>query len=616
MTGNRLGKIRRSQVTSTYGPGSIIDFRGGRKGRAAISAVAAGLEEWDRWSVKPGLNNDQTIHEPRLEKSLNVAGFRLPPVGTERRGKGKTEKWVDRLVPAVRFPNWLICPRCNNLREVRHWEEDPGDPGLYCTSCTRKDPDGNLVYVIPVRFVSACEDGHLDEFPWHAWVRHKPGCDRKKPLKLVAEGAGLRGLVLHCTTPGCGQRRSMEGIFSRAALENMGIQCRGRRPWLPSSEEHCEKHPRVIQRGASNIYYPATESALDIPPWSDSFQDALGNHWSALVSAATDDDVAKIIELVIHPFWDGEAMTLDEMKARIRKRLELIRAPASNNFRYEEYLQLTSGERTLQEHSEFAIHPGKIPQEFSGMTDHIVRVERLREVRALYGFTRINPPSGEHDDPAIAPLSMEPKNWLPAIEVRGEGIFIGLSDDRVSDWESQVGVIERSEIVNTNFAAEWKARFGDEEEPPFTISARLLLVHTLAHALMRQLSLECGYSTSALRERLYVAHEEPRMCGLLIYTSTSDADGTLGGLVRQGRAGRVRELLPAAVDSIRWCSSDPLCMKGLNSVTEGTNLAACHSCVLAPETACEHFNRFLDRAMVVGIPGEPNIGYFSGLQGG
>jgi hypothetical protein len=127
------------------------------------------------------------------------------------------------------------------------------------------------------------------------------------------------------------------------------------------------------------------------------------------------------------------------------------------------------------------------------------------------------------------------------------------------------------------------------------------------------LSLECGYSTSSLRERLYVDKNNPSMCGVLIHTSTADANGTLGGLVRQGRAERMEALVLAAIEAMEWCSSDPLCMKGINSLSDGMNLAACHSCVLAPETACEHFNRFLDRAMLVGEPGNPELGFFSCL---
>jgi hypothetical protein len=124
---------------------------------------------------------------------------------------------------------------------------------------------------------------------------------------------------------------------------------------------------------------------------------------------------------------------------------------------------------------------------------------------------------------------------------------------------------------------------------------------------MRQLALTCGYSTASLRERLYTGAET---CGLLIYTATTDADGTLGGLQRQGEERRIGQLLRDAVASQRWCSSDPLCISGAMMFSNETNGAACHACVLAPETSCEEFNRFLDRAFLVGLPSDPAVGFF------
>jgi hypothetical protein len=125
---------------------------------------------------------------------------------------------------------------------------------------------------------------------------------------------------------------------------------------------------------------------------------------------------------------------------------------------------------------------------------------------------------------------------------------------------------------------------------------------------MRQLSLECGYSTASLRERLYSG---PGRSGVLIYTATTDADGTLGGLQRQGEGKRMQATLREAIAAQRWCSSDPLCIRDLMMVSNASNLAACHACLLAPETSCEHFNQFLDRALLVGTPEHPEIGFFA-----
>ena len=280
---NELGDVRRSQIITTHGPGAIIDFRAGGYGGAGISAVAAGLEEWDRWAPPPGLGHPQTVYEPRLQKQLDVDGFRLPPVAPQV-APGVYRNNAGKLV-GVRFPRWLQCPQCHIIRQSRYWTEDPGDPALYCADCTEEAGGRNRVHVVPVRFIVVCERGHLDEFPWEWWVKHDekcplPGC--RKDLKLEGSAtAGLVGLILSCL--GCGASRSMDGCFGPDAIPG---QCHGRRPWLGAdADEPCAADPRVVQRGASNIYFSAIESALDIPPWSDELQKKIGMRWAMLEQA-------------------------------------------------------------------------------------------------------------------------------------------------------------------------------------------------------------------------------------------------------------------------------------------------------------------------------------------
>ena len=117
--------------------------------------------------------------------------------------------------------------------------------------------------------------------------------------------------------------------------------------------------------------------------------------------------------------------------------------------------------------------------------------------------------------------------------------------------------------------------------------------------LMRQLSLECGYSSSALRERLYCAEGDKPMAGILIYTATSDSDGSLGGLVDQAVPDRLGPLLMDCVRSAEFCAQDPLCAHAEVGAHAHLNGAACHACVLLAETSCECGNRLLDRSLVV-----------------
>lgn len=246
---------------------------------------------------------------------------------------------------------------------------------------------------------------------------------------------------------------------------------------------------------------------------------------------------------------------------------------------------------------------------FQQYFESVVMIPRLRETRALTGFGRIVPPANLGDG---AELSLFPQNWFPASEVRGEGIFFVLRDSVIRQWLSDnPEVDERVEkiIKRADVDESVKRRFS------FTITPELLLVHTLAHVLIHQLTYDSGYNSSSIRERIYVSDgsDSQRMCGLLIYTASGDSEGTLGGLVRQGLPGRFDSTFKAAVDNSRLCSSDPLCTESEGQGVNGLNLAACHACALLPETSCEAGNMFLDRAMLIGTPLNPKLGLFNNI---
>lgn len=602
---NELGDVRRSQVIVTHGPGSIVDFRAGGFGGAGVSVVAAGLEEWDRSAPPPGLGHPQTVYEPRLQKQLGVDGFRLAPVAPQV-SPGSYSQRAGKLI-GVRFPRWLQCPGCHLIRQARYWAEDPGDPALYCAECSQKAGGRNRVHVVPVRFIVVCEKGHLDEFPWDWWVKHDQRCpqppDRpRRELKLEGSAtAGLAGLVLTCL--GCGARRSMEGCFSPEAIPG---QCQGRRPWLGAdADEVCAEKPRVVQRGASNIYFSVVESALDIPPWSDELQKKIGMRW-AMLEQAPDQEARRVLirALRLSEVTGKSEETLIQL---IEDRIARLSAP-DRNIRWEEYQQFVQHTEPFGENTEFEIRPAVAPPELAGWLQRVTRATRIREVRALRGFTRLFPPTAGNDD-RIAAISANRMAWLPAVENRGEGIFIQLRLDQLHEWESRAPVVDRIGRLREAYAQAWRNR-GRPGDPAKVVTPRFILIHSLAHVLIRQLSLSCGYSSASLRERLYVDEKEWEMAGLLIFTSSPDADGTLGGLARQGESRNIVNTFEDGLASMTWCSSDPLCIQGIHSKSEPANGAACHACLLAAETSCEEFNAFLDRALLVGTPREPSLGYF------
>lgn len=613
---NELQELRRSAVVSTFGPGSVVDFRAGG---GAVSGVAAGLEEWDRSFPPAGLAHPQVVRETRLQKKLGVKGFRTPPVTLER---GPDDDPDTRRLVAVRFPKWLQCPGCDVIKPERRWMNDPGKAYRYCSACSEKAHGDSKVFVIPVRFVMACNHGHLDEFPWDWWVGHKPGCavakrentDRHPGLVLRAERPGLAGLILSCAK--CGAHRSMDNVFSKKTWER-APKCRGHRPWLANGDEDCGKEQYAVQRGASNLYFAVTESALSIPPWSDRLQEVLGDWWSSLTNL---DDLSELEGYITFLAKGDLESVLKELEMSPAQLAESIRA------RLTSYGQLNTDDLRPAEYRQFVTEPGRsltpdidfetrreaVAGKIAPWISRVVRAVRLREVRAIKGFTRINPP-GDPDSPEVARLSKQPLEWLPAIEVRGEGIFIALNEKRLSEWESRPDVIKRVAACESRHQADWKMRYGDEGGLPAPVTPRYMLCHTLAHTLMRQLTLECGYSSASLQERIYAGAEDQEMAGLLIYTAMPDSDGTLGGLERQGKAGRIVGILQRAIDSIEWCSSDPLCISDLMGAEKNFSHSVCHACCLAPETSCENFNSFLDRGLLVGDGTSTGLGYFEDL---
>jgi hypothetical protein len=234
---------------------------------------------------------------------------------------------------------------------------------------------------------------------------------------------------------------------------------------------------------------------------------------------------------------------------------------------------------------------------YMSAVERVVLVHRLREVVAQVGFTRFEAAGpdirGELDmDVERAPLGVD-ISWLPAIENRGEGVFIQLRKEAVETWLAGAAVKKRDAELQTGFQKWLDAHEGSKRIYP---GAPYFMVHSLSHLLLMAMSLECGYPASSLRERVYAM---PGQYGILIYTGSSDAEGTLGGLVEAGR--RIKAHFQRALDMGALCSNDPVCAFHTPTGQDQQHLlgSACHGCLLISETSCEQHNDFLDRALVV-----------------
>jgi hypothetical protein len=286
---------------------------------------------------------------------------------------------------------------------------------------------------------------------------------------------------------------------------------------------------------------------------------------------------------------------------------------AETAFRRAEYAVL----KTSRNEEQLLIRAPKVSDyetDVAGAFERIMLVHKLRETRALAGFTRVFPAGAATMEEKMRLLRRDPapEQWLPAYLVYGEGLFFEFREDLVREWEGREAVRTRIAGLDVQYRAQQRNR----RQPAEPITPRFILLHTIAHLLINRLTFECGYSSAALRERLYVSPKpEAPMAGLLIYTAAGDAEGTMGGLVRMGQPGYLEPLVRRALEAASWCSADPVCMEMGGRGGQGPdscNLAACHGCALVPETACEHFNRFLDRACVVGDIETPSLGFFVG----
>ena len=395
-------------------------------------------------------------------------------------------------------------------------------------------------------------------------------------------------------------------------------------PWLGLEGEsgQCGEYLRVVQRGASNVYFPLTVSSIYLPLWGEDTSRTINKIiddpkvWNTL-TAGLDD--GRYIQAVRCETVAGiYQVDLEELREAAQNKLEgtvglgRTGTRSEEEFRRQEYEALRTGRggdtTDLKVEVRDATPYGPDLAEF---LNNICLVKKLRETRVLVGFSRLLPV----EDPSSAellPLSETADlNWLPATVVHGEGIFFEFNPRKLHVWTENPIVKARVLSMKEGYNQRRLERGLKETE----ITAKYVLLHTFAHALIGQLSFDCGYGSASLRERIYCESDEPDqpMQGVLIYTASGDSEGTLGGLVRQGEPDHMRTVVERAIHHARWCSSDPVCIESVGQGSDNANLAACHGCVLLPETSCETGNRLLDRGLIVGTASDPGIGFFSHL---
>ena len=613
-----VGELRPTQMMFTYGVGAIVDL-------PYISALVMGLEDW---RADPGVARE--IHEERLlqavqwELGRQVQRLLTPPVLLETATIPNPFDEAARTgVPVASFPRWMLCPQCrllaplsSGLFEIKHNPYHPERAHYEHGNCqkAKKPPTA-----VPARFLVACSNGHLDDFPWIEFVHGGPtSCAAILRLLEYGPSGEARDLEVRCDE--CSARRRLSQAFGEAGRRTMPL-CRGRRPHLRDYDDKpCDQQVRAILLGASNLWFGDVFTTLAIPSESGQLAQRVMDHWATLHHLQNEQNVALLRQLGqlgdFHGYTDAELWRAIEEKRARDHTGEVINPRDFKSPEWEIFTHPQASPNT----EEFRLREVAIPAGFADYLTRVVLVERLREVRALVGFTRIDAPGEFDDDPAAIadrrmPLARQKPAWVPATEVRGEGIFIQFNEARLAEWLKRPALAERDAGFFDAHVHWRRRRFIKPEEANFP-GLRYVLLHSFAHALMRQLALECGYAAASVRERIYsqaadTAAGKAAQAGILIYTAAPDSEGTLGGLVSLGEPEQLGRHLLKALHAAGLCASDPLCAEHLPS-QRGMTLhgAACHACLFAPETSCERGNKYLDRSVLVATVERDDLAFF------
>ena len=604
--------VRAMQAVLQYGVGAMVDF-------PDQTLVTMAPEFWE---------NPIIINDERFAKALGVRYFVLP-----------TE------VAYARFPEWYFCPKCRRFQPLKKWVQEyktknkgkrilEWDPhmikSMKCSKCNQD--------LVVSRIVTVCEEGHLNDFPWIEWVHAKSNkqiCGNPElQFKTGASGnEGLDGLNVSCS---CGAHATLQGAFDKECFKKLDeelklpantFRCKGKHP-QKNETDNCKLYPRTVQRGSSSVYFPLVYSSLVIPPYANYINTKIENSseyvkciniiefiekempnmkyekisknlcgWAESIAkeigANTED-----VELILRRKWIENSDTDTQDVSGIQYRIDEYGALLGE-------VSSSSGNLGDFSREDMDISEYNLPHIKS-----VSLIDKVRVVNSLVGFSRITPVSSINDQGFVSIKSPE-KQYYPAYEVRGEGIFIEFDENEIEEWISKNPLItKRVEKINYNYNNSFIG-----QNHPKNITPKLIMLHTFSHLLIKQLSFECGYSVASLSERIYCSEESDgrKMSGVFIYTASGDSEGTLGGLVRQGRPDALPKIIKKAISSAKTCSNDPVCILSNGQGRDALNLAACHSCVLLPETCCEEKNGFLDRALIIGTYENPQIGFWSDI---
>lgn len=555
-----LGELRPSQLMFYHGPGSIVDMLSG-----SVMIMAA-----DMWKIP-----STEVEDERVRRALGVSKVKLLNENQE-----KIE------VKAVQFPKWKVCPKCGMMTDFKVND---------CYYCKK---DRNLtVELFPSRFVLACKHGHIKDFPWAEWLHQGAKCD-KPILKMKSKGMGgsLSDMTIHCIK--CKKKRSLASIMKYEE------SCTGNRPWIGDQVE-C-KDGEVMEpvfRGAAKLYSPILHSVLSIPlkeGTEESLYEKVNKNREALLSAKN------LPKEYFHNFvcslFNIEAGKIPQILSMLEE--NYIEQASFETIRKQEWNTLTSNVEVSEE-TGYKAFEVDVNEKMKKYFSSIVKIESLPEMQVLKGFTRLQYPDpfDKSDIPISSIMKSSKTKWLPAVKNLGEGIFFKFNHEQLLEWERRSSVLQETEKIYDRY----NRRRQQMTNEPISLEQRYLLLHTFSHAMIQEFARFSGYATTSLRERIYSGKD---MYGVLIYTASSDSEGSLGGLIELSKAEKLYPLFVRALAKMEYCSSDPHCSDADFQLQSTINGAACHACAFVSETSCEWGNQLLDRRVLLPLNDDKSLSFF------
>jgi hypothetical protein len=595
MSTHPVGQVRPSQLLWTYGPGALIDLPN-------LSVITMGLDRWDIDRCPP-VEEARLLAAVRRVLGPQVTHLRIPPfLNDEGASPFSAEGKVG--VPVRPFPRWLRCVKCGLLAEydsgLFNIKANPYRPELthfVHTNCIK----GANADAVPARFLLACRNGHLDDFPWH-WFVHGGQSDCRGTLRFFESGASLQTENLWVKCDACGTSKQLAKAFGKSGQENLPA-CRGRHPHLDKFDSDCSEQPRAVLLGATNSWFPITLSVLALPLEKNQLSQLILDGWDYFADADSVDQIKIIVKTLTktNNLPGIDKYQADEIWLAVQDRKDGNAAEfvSEGDIKGPEWDVLISPNPPTDWPHFLSSKVGR-PEAYNDVLESVLLLERLREVNALIGYTRVEAPEESADEderPPMADLCKGKPSWIPGGEVHGEGIFFRFNEKAISNWEKLDAVKRRDQKIEQGHRG-WRNARGLDPEVGYP-GIRYTMLHSFAHLLIRELALECGYNAASIRERIYAGTGESPMAGVLIYTAAADSDGTLGGLVELGKPENLGRLIEQALNRSMVCSSDPLCSEHNPSEDRSLHAASCHACTFVAETSCERGNRYLDRALLV-----------------